>query len=114
MELWASSEIEYRREGTLTWLAVDAVVGRSQNIVETETGLTVQSNFRDFIIKVGFFSQFDPPYPKRNDEIKITENGNELRYKVNSDGVANHYEEVDAYGLVYRVHSVRDWFIASS
>jgi len=114
MEQWAASEVEYQRVGTVDWLACTAIIGRSANNVETATGLTVQSNNRDFIIRVSFFDQFAEKTPKRNDAIRVTENGNTLIYKVNSDGVVSHFEEVDGYGIVYRVHSVRDWFVASS
>ena len=115
LETHASLAVEYRRVNTEDWIEIPAaVIGRSQNQVETNTGLMVNSNFRDFIVRPSFFKQFDPPCPLRNDSVRYEIDGVEMLFRVNSDGVASHYEEIDGFGVAIRIHTVRDLINATN
>lgn len=103
----ASERVRYVRAGSV--LEVDAIVG--QLITETTdvNGFVLRTVTRDFTISQSFFSWSDDGKPHRNDEIWQRVNDVWQVFLVNADSFATaHYEESDAYGVAYRIHTRKD------
>ena len=103
----AGTVISYQRRG-FGPIEVTAVVGGSADNSETETGLAIQTHYRDFTISTDSLLALSPPYPVRNDKIVVVRGTEVLTYIVNADGGVSHFEEADAYNVAWRVHTIRD------
>ena len=108
----ASERIRYVR-GSDAW-EVSAIVG--QLITETTdvNGFVLRTVTRDFTISQSFFDWSDDGKPARNDEIWQRIGNRWHVFLVNADSFATaHFEESDAFGTAFRVHTRKDREVAN-
>jgi hypothetical protein len=99
-------DITYSQDGEQ--LTITAVPAYRSTMVENSDGAVSTRLDADFIVQVSnlnFASGIK--YPKRRDKITYTdESGFERKYEVANTAAERHYDPMDAYGIMIRIHSV--------
>lgn len=108
----ASEPVRYIRAGAVYQMR--AVVGQLVTDQTDVNGFVLRTVTRDFTISQSAFAWSDDNKPKRNDEIWQLVDGYWHVFTVNGDSFATaHYEESDAYGVAFRIHTRKDREVAA-
>ena len=107
-----SEPVRYHRAGVV--YDMRAVVGQLVTDQADVNGFVLRTVTRDFTISQSEFVWSDDQKPKRNDEIwqRIGDYWNV--FLVNGDSFATaHFEDSDAYGVAFRIHTRKDREVAA-
>lgn len=107
-----SESVRYIRAGVV--YDMRAVVGQLVTDQADVNGFVLRTVTRDFTISQSEFVWSDDQKPKRNDEIwqRIGDYWNV--FLVNGDSFATaHFEDSDAYGVAFRIHTRKDREVAA-
>ena len=108
----ASEPVRYIRAGKT--YAMKAVVGQLVTDQTDVNGFVLRTVTRDFTISQDSFAWSDDGKPKRNDEIWQLIGNRWNVFLVNGDSFATaHFEDSDAYGVAFRVHTRKDREVAA-
>lgn len=107
MERDAGVVVMYHRPGSNPF-PVYAVPGRTVVMDDSTHGFVIRIVTKDFTIRAALLKAQGVNSPNRNDKITVKVGEEEQEFLVNGDANSSHYEDADAYGVSWRIHTKRD------
>jgi hypothetical protein len=109
---WLAGQLEGNASQSVTYsrgvdeVALDATVGSTDRESMDESGTSIKSKIRDYIIRTSkLILNENPILPERGDKIKQVVGTQTFTYEVIEIGGDKHYSPMDPAGTMLRIHT---------